>query len=120
MRFLVDESTGKKTCQRLREAGHDAVFVGDVIPGGSDDAILANAESERRILVTDDKDFGELVFRLHRPTTGVVLLRTSTANSETRFKLLLNVVTNSKIDGNFITITEGRTRITKLPRRLPT
>jgi len=47
-------------------------FVGDIIPSASDEEIIKKAETEGRILITDDKDFGELVFRLERPTSGVI------------------------------------------------
>ena len=64
MRFLVDESTGKRLHALLKEAGHDSIFVGDIMSGSHDEAVLAKAEREKRILITDDKDFGELVFSL--------------------------------------------------------
>src|SRR5436190_21220585 len=98
MRFLVDESTGRKTCELLIEAGHDAVFVGDAMPGSADGVVLARAESENRILITDDKDFGELVLRLDSPSTGVVLLRTSKSNSLRRNRILLDVIKNMHLE----------------------
>ncbi len=50
MRFLVYESTGRNTCEFLIEAGHDAVFVGDAMPGSADEVVLARAESEDKNL----------------------------------------------------------------------
>jgi predicted nuclease of predicted toxin-antitoxin system len=117
MRFLVDESTGRKICELLNTAGHDTIFVGDKRPGSADETVLAWAESEERILVTDDKDFGELVFRLDRPTTGVVLLRTSTANSRRRVRILLDVIRNMQLEGSFTTVTENRIKTRKLRSR---
>jgi predicted nuclease of predicted toxin-antitoxin system len=49
MRFLVDESTGRKICELLKAAGHDTIFVGDAMPGSTDEAVLAWAEREKRI-----------------------------------------------------------------------
>ncbi len=54
MRFLVDESTGRKLSALLADSGHDVIFVGDAMPGVGDLAVLAGAERERRILITDD------------------------------------------------------------------
>lgn len=57
----------------LRNAGYDVIFVGDWKPSATDEEVLKKAEEEDRILITDDKDFGELVFRLGKPSKGVIL-----------------------------------------------
>jgi|SRR5271163_1642972 len=114
MRFLVDESTGKKICELLKAAGHDTIFVGDAMPGSTDEAVLAWAEREKRILITDDKDFGELVFRLDRPSTGVILLRTK-SNSLRRNRILLDVIKNMHLEGYFTTMGENTVKTRKLP-----
>ena len=75
LRFLVDESTGKKLHSFLIGKGFDTKFVPDSIPRAIDKDVLKFAEKEKRILVTNDKDFGELVFRLNKPSYGVVLMR---------------------------------------------
>ena len=114
MRFLVDESTGKRFNQLLNEAGHDSVFVGDVTPGITDETILSNAESEGRILITDDKDFGELVFRLNRPSAGVILLRILTTNPEIRLRVILDLMEKHELKHRFITLTDDKIRIRKI------
>lgn len=58
MRFLVDESTGRRLNELLKRSGHDSIFAGDVLPGADDEAVLSKAEKEKRVLITDDKDFG--------------------------------------------------------------
>lgn len=75
MRFLVDECTGPAVAERLREQSHDVFSVYQDRRGMSDEEILSLAASERRILITNDKDFGEMVFRERRCHFGVVLLR---------------------------------------------
>jgi predicted nuclease of predicted toxin-antitoxin system len=75
MRFIVDESTGAAVVEYLRAAGHDVLAVAEVMPQADDQAILTRAEDEPRTLVTNDKDFGELVFRSAHGHHGVVLLR---------------------------------------------
>lgn len=76
MRFVLDQSTDARLGDYLRAADHDVTRVGHEYPGGlPDDEVLTIACRERRILITDDRDFGELVFRLGLPHSGVIFLR---------------------------------------------
>lgn len=75
MKFLADESIGLEVVSRLREHGFDILGVVEGEKGISDTAVLARAISEKRILITTDKDFGFLVFRKHILSRGVILLR---------------------------------------------
>ena len=77
LKFLIDECTGRRLAILLKNAGYDVVFVGGWKHSASDEEVLRKAEEGDRILITDDKDFGELVFRLGSPSKGVILLRTS-------------------------------------------
>ena len=114
MRFLVDESTGKLFADLLRKLGYDVIFVGDIMPAATDEEILSAAKKENRILVTDDKDFGELIFRLQKPSTGVILLRTSSTKPEVRLGLLEAFLKTTKVEGKFVVLKEGGARIRKL------
>src|SRR3990172_4140168 len=75
MRFLVDESTGPAVARWLQGHGHAVFSVHDEARGIDDDAVLHKAFVEDWILITNDKDFGEKVYREQRPHKGVVLLR---------------------------------------------
>ena len=76
MRFLLDESAEARIAAFLTERGHDATRIGRDYPAGlSDEQVLALARAEQRILIANDKDFGELVVRRGRPHAGVVLFR---------------------------------------------
>ncbi len=75
MRFLVDECTGPAVAQWLRTMSHDVFSVYDSARGMPDQRVLEKAYSENRILITNDKDFGEKVFRDQHPHHGVVFLR---------------------------------------------
>lgn len=75
MRFLVDECTGPTVADWLRSQSHDVFSVYDEARGMSDDDVLAKAHAENWILVTNDKDFGEMVFRERRSHRGIVFLR---------------------------------------------
>ncbi|MBI2045239.1 DUF5615 family PIN-like protein, partial [Candidatus Pacearchaeota archaeon] len=65
VKFLVDESSGFKLYKFLLERGFNVKFVGEIMPSASDENVLYFAEKEKRILITNDKDFGELIFRLN-------------------------------------------------------
>src|SRR3974390_876150 len=75
MRRLVDECVDAALVDRLREAGHDVVYIADIAPRASDSTVMQRADDEDRLLLTEDKDFGDLVFRQSKPVPGIVLLR---------------------------------------------
>ncbi|MGE3267277.1 MAG: DUF5615 family PIN-like protein [Chloroflexota bacterium] len=85
MRFLIDASADARLVRHLRAQGHDVTRVGTEHPADMrDEDILALAHAEQRILITDDRDFGELVFRLRRPHAGVIYLRVDTTRFQVR------------------------------------
>ena len=73
MKFLVDESVDRQVVDRLRMDGYEVWYVTEMDPGIPDDFVLNRANQELAILVTADKDFGELVFRQKRISKGVFL-----------------------------------------------
>lgn len=75
MLFVADESCDFAVVRALREAGHGVVAVAEIAPRADDDAVLALAEAQQRILLTEDKDFGRLVYADERATGGVILIR---------------------------------------------
>lgn len=76
----------------LRAAGHDVRAIAEEHPGATDPAVLALARIERRVLLTSDKDFAELVFRQRRLSFGLVLLRLRDWNAEQKGERLLDVL----------------------------
>ena len=74
MKFLADECCDAALVNALRVDGHDVLYVAESLRGATDEGILDRAFSESRILLTEDKDFGELVYRLRLPTCGCVLM----------------------------------------------
>jgi predicted nuclease of predicted toxin-antitoxin system len=75
LKLLLNENLGRSTAESLRRQGHDVVWIGEGFAGTQDSAVMAKAERERRVLVTKDKDFGELAFKNRRAHSGVILLR---------------------------------------------
>ena len=76
MRFLLDQNVEARIAAFLAEHGHDATRIGREYPAGlPDEQVLAIARREQRVLVTNDKDFGELIVRNRLPHAGVILLR---------------------------------------------
>jgi predicted nuclease of predicted toxin-antitoxin system len=75
VRWLADECVSAALVVGLRAAGHDVVYMADIAPSESDTAVLARARADDRLLLTEDKDFGDLVFRRGGGVLGLVLLR---------------------------------------------
>ena len=75
MRIVADESVDGRIVDRLRLAGHDVLSIAESAPGTPDDEVLAAADMAGILLLTADKDFGELVYRRQMAHCGVVLLR---------------------------------------------
>jgi predicted nuclease of predicted toxin-antitoxin system len=75
-KFLANENVPGEVVEAARQAGHDLASIADLSPGADDDAVLRTALADNRVLVTFDKDFGEMAFREGKTATcGVVLLR---------------------------------------------
>lgn len=75
MNLLADEGVDAPIVARLRQDGHEVIYVAESEPGIPDERVLASSNERRALLLTADKDFGELTFRLRRVHGGVVLLR---------------------------------------------
>jgi predicted nuclease of predicted toxin-antitoxin system len=73
--WLIDECVDAALVSLLREAGYDAIDMSVVSPRSTDAEVMNLAQREGRLLLTEDKDFGDLVFRQARPVPGIVLLR---------------------------------------------
>jgi predicted nuclease of predicted toxin-antitoxin system len=114
LRFLLDQSADARLIAFLIALGHDAKRVGRDYPAGLPDRdVLDIAVEENRILVADDRDFGELVVRLGRPHAGVILLRLGrSADLATRIARLDHVLTNyaDRLD-RLLVVTRDRVRV---------
>lgn len=112
MRFIVDECTGPAVAQWLGEQGHEVYSVYEQARGLSDDAILNKAVAERWIIVTNDRDFGEKVFRSGRAHGGVIYLRLQDERAPRKIEALdslLHRYSDSLVDA-FVVVTESQVR----------
>lgn len=92
MNFVADECVDAAVVSALRQAGHDVWYVAEQAPSVADDAVLVEANARRAVLVTDDHDFGELVYRLRRVHGGVMLLRLQRLQGQAQAAVVLEVV----------------------------
>ena len=115
MKFLVDECTGPRVAHWLSKHKHDVFSVYEEAKGSDDNWIIRKANEENRIIITGDKDFGELVFRKEKPHKGIILLRLENQRAENKIKKIDNLLEqySDKIKNNFIVVTENSIRIAK-------
>ena len=92
MRFLIDACVGPHATQRLREMGADVVSVREIQHDMKDTMVLRLARDEQRILITTDKDFGDLVFLHNRGHCGVLLLRMTNSSGRDRADAVARIV----------------------------
>ena len=115
MRLLVDECTGPAVARLLRSLGHDVFSVYEQARGLSDDQILAQARAEARIIVTNDKDFGEKAFRDGQEHAGIVLLRLDDETKANKVRVVERLIAQhaAALPGNVVVVTETAVRISQ-------
>jgi predicted nuclease of predicted toxin-antitoxin system len=114
MKFLLDQSTDARLGTYLRNLGHNVTRIAADYPAGLlDPKILSIAHAEGRILITDDRDFGEWIFRFKHPHAGVIFLRLGTyAPLELKIERLEYVLTHyaDQLD-QFLVVKKGNVRV---------
>jgi len=100
----------------LRGEGHDVLYVLEGKAGVSDDEVLTEAYIEERILVTEDKDFGELVYRLKQPVRGVILIRMDVKERNMKWHRLKKLIIyhEKRLPGHFVVVDSNRFRFRPL------
>lgn len=113
LRFLVDESTGSGVAEWLRDAGHDVAMMPQSPVPTTDSDILDMAVQEDRIVVTNDKDFGELVFRSGKLHAGIILFRLNDESAVNRVQMAKIVIERhgDQLAGSFTVVTEKTIRL---------
>ena len=113
MRFLADESCDGRVVERLRDAGYDVVTVSSMSVGATDVEVTRMAIEQGRILITEDKDFGQFFFASGRPGPGVILLRIPVSGRSWLLNAIASIIANrsGSLAGNFLVVEPGRTRL---------
>jgi predicted nuclease of predicted toxin-antitoxin system len=116
MRFLADECCDSGLVEFLRSTGHQVDYIQELLPGVTDIEVLLKAKNDKRILLTEDKDFGELVFRLKKPAYGIILLRFHPVEKDKKYRRLQQLVSrySSKLPGNLIVVDTKKIRFRPL------
>jgi predicted nuclease of predicted toxin-antitoxin system len=115
VRFLADESCDFAVVTALRAAGHDISAVVEIDPGAEDDVVLALARFEGRVLLTEDKDFGQLAYAGGHETAGVVLIRFPGNARGSLGQAVVSVVAElgDRLSGAFVVVEPGRARLSR-------
>jgi predicted nuclease of predicted toxin-antitoxin system len=92
MKIVADESVDQRIIDRVRLAGHEVVSIADAAPGVADEWVLKHASGMDTLLLTADKDFGELVYRQRLAHCGVILLRQAGLSISARCDAVVSVL----------------------------
>lgn len=112
MNFVADECCDALMVAGLRAAGHDVVYIQEISAGTNDQSVLALATAQERILITEDKDFGELVVRLRLPAFGIILLRMDPADSDSKLSRMNDILQTDadRLAGHFVVVDAVKAR----------
>jgi predicted nuclease of predicted toxin-antitoxin system len=117
MNFVADESCAMPVIKALREADHDVIAIAEVAQGAADDQVLERALKEKRILITEDRDFGELVYARGRSSAGVMLVRFHSRARHAKAATVVEAISRlgSRLEDSFTVVEPGRVRINSRP-----
>ena len=115
MRFLVDECAGPTIAHWLADQGHTVLSVYDDARGMDDDEIVRKAFDERWILITNDKDFGEKIYRERRPHRGIILMRLDDEGAASKIRTLQQLLAShsDRLADCFVVVSETRLRFAR-------
>jgi hypothetical protein len=116
-RLLANENVPSEVVEAARQAGHDVAWICELSPGADDDAVLAASLAENRVLLTFDKDFGEMAFRQMKDVTcGVILMRPRLREPSYVSGFTVAVLAQTVAwEGHFAVAQEGKLRVVQLP-----
>ena|ERR1051325_2079229 len=118
MRFLADESCDFSVVRALRGEGHDVVAIAEISPREEDDDVRERAVKDDRLLITEDKDFGQLVYADMRSTGGVIFIRFPARTRQNLAEAVFELVKQrgQRLMGCFTVLQPGRVRSSRIPR----
>ena len=118
MRFLADENVSRLVIRRLQASGFDVISIGEARSGTPDRVVLETANAEDCILITEDRDFGELVVRQRLGVRGIILLELDRLSNVAEAEAVVHVVNvhAESLLGHLVVIEPGRVRLRPLQR----
>jgi predicted nuclease of predicted toxin-antitoxin system len=113
MRLIADESCDFTIVRGLRAAKHDVLSIAETSAGAGDQHVIETASRERRLLITEDKDFGQLVFAAARDNSGVILVRYPVTARSGLMSAVLALLSQQResLYSSFVVMEPGRVRI---------
>lgn len=119
MHLLVDECLTVEFVDEFRQAGHDVIWVREHCPGADDDVLLAFSVSQNRVIISEDRDFGELIFKRRLPAIGIVLVKIADFGGSLQLtaQYAASKITQlgASVLGHLTVIEQGRERSRQLP-----
>jgi predicted nuclease of predicted toxin-antitoxin system len=116
VRLVADESCDFSVVVAVRTAGHDVLSIMEAMPGVTDEQVIAIATGDQRLLLTEDKDFGQLVFAAAKENSGVILIRYPTSARATLPAAVIKLLADrgDALYSRFAVLEPGRVRVTQL------
>lgn len=116
-KYLANENVSQDAVTAARRAGHEMAWIKEISPGANDDSVLARSVAEQRVLVTFDKDFGEMTFRRGKAaSSGIILMRPRLRSRQYVATFVLAVLAQPVVwEGHFSVAQEGKLRVVPLP-----
>jgi predicted nuclease of predicted toxin-antitoxin system len=120
MKNLADENIEKPVVVKLRAEGHQVLHVSEIAPSITDIAVLRLANQENAVVLTEDKDFGDLIFHHHYASPGVILVRLpESVSSVDKAGIIVQVINQhqSELFHAFTVIMTNKIRLINFARR---
>jgi predicted nuclease of predicted toxin-antitoxin system len=113
MNLVADENIDRRIVERLRLDGHQVTWISEISPSVSDEEVLRLAAAAGAVLVTEDKDFGELVYRRGLTHAGVLLMRLEGLENALKAETVSDVIraNTSELSGAFAVVTHDSVRV---------
>ncbi|MDO8636013.1 MAG: DUF5615 family PIN-like protein [Dehalococcoidia bacterium] len=115
MNFVADECVDRQIVDRLRKEGHSVLYILEMTPGISDEEVIKQVKRNKAVLLTSDKDFGEIVFRQGQLSESVVLLRLGKLRAQRKAEIVSSAIAEHGhiLPEFFVVITPEGIRIRK-------